>query len=315
MGAPRHRRPRLAASKKSWVPAPPTAAAQSVAARGADSATAAARSRASVRAAPASTPAVVARAATASTASASVDVRGGLEALRRAHGESRPAGGRSRPASVPGIGGSAADPTSSPPPVDADPNFSDRNLPWATRASASARHTASKTLSIVAAEQVELVDEHHERGLAAVDGAVVGELPRQAEVAAHGLGQVVGGGGHHRVGLGAAGAEAGQPRDRVAHDLVDAAHAGRDGRWNRPGGDHRLDPVERGEEVLARRDGGHDEAITLLDVLAAAEEAAEDPTDMRSRCPSARSARSAARAPRSSDPLATRSSCRSTRSR
>ena len=37
--------------------------------------------------------------------------------------------------------------------VEADPNFSARNLPWATRASASARHTASKTLSIVAASR------------------------------------------------------------------------------------------------------------------------------------------------------------------
>ena len=54
----------------------------------------------------------------------------------------------------PGIGRAAgADPTSSAPPVEADPNFSARNRPWATRASASARHTASKTLSIVAASR------------------------------------------------------------------------------------------------------------------------------------------------------------------
>ena len=59
-----------------------------------------------------------------------------------------------RPAALgPGIGGRGADPTSSPPPIEVDPNFSARNLPCATRASASARHTASKTLSIVAASR------------------------------------------------------------------------------------------------------------------------------------------------------------------
>ena len=72
-------------------------------------------------------------------------------------------------------------------------------------------------------QQVELVDEDHQRGLAPVDGAVVGELAGQPEVAADRLGQVVGRGGHHGVGLGAAGAEAGQPGDGVAHDPVDPA--------------------------------------------------------------------------------------------
>ena len=46
-------------------------------------------------------------------------------------------------------------------------------------------------------QQVELVDEHHQRGLAPVDRAVVGELAGQPEVAAHRLREVVGSGRHH----------------------------------------------------------------------------------------------------------------------
>ena len=119
VGAPRQRRPRLAASKKSWAAGAPGGAPQSAAARGADSATAAASARASSRAAPASPPAVVASAATASTASVSVAVVDGLDET------SRPAGGWR----LPGIRGAGAAPTSSSPPAEADPNFSARNLP------------------------------------------------------------------------------------------------------------------------------------------------------------------------------------------
>jgi len=127
-------------------------------------------------------------------------------------------------------------------------------------------------------QQVELVDEDHQRRLAAVDGAVVGELAGQPEVAAHGLGEVVGRGRHHGVRLGAAGTEARQPGDGVAHDLVDPADPGGDRRRHRTGGDHRLDAVERGQQVLARGHGGHDDTVVATDVLTAAEEAVEEPT-------------------------------------
>ena len=80
------------------------------------------------------------------------------------------------------------------------PNFSCRNSPCATSAWASARLAASKILSIVDAEQLELVDQHHQRGLVAVDRAGVGPLARQSQVAADRLGQVVGGGRDDGVG-------------------------------------------------------------------------------------------------------------------
>ena len=173
VGASRQRRPRLAASKKSWVLAPPTAAAQSAAAPGADSATAAASARASARATPASAPAVEARAATASTASAqsatcaagSTEGGDGLMSVppgRRLKateptgilGEApvlRPRGLR-RPRSR---ASGAEGPTRRRAPRRWRPTRTSPtgSVPWATRASASARHTASKTLSIVAASR------------------------------------------------------------------------------------------------------------------------------------------------------------------
>src|SRR5450631_3493939 len=76
VGAERQRQPRTAASKKSWVLPPPRATTQSAAAPGADSATAAARAEPSPRAAPASTPADLATATSASSAWPSVIVGG-----------------------------------------------------------------------------------------------------------------------------------------------------------------------------------------------------------------------------------------------
>src|SRR5664279_6219947 len=68
VGADLQRRPRLAASKKSCVVPPPTDLAQSVAAPGADSATAAARAQPSPRTDSACTPADSATATSASSA-------------------------------------------------------------------------------------------------------------------------------------------------------------------------------------------------------------------------------------------------------
>ena len=75
-------------------------------------------------------------------------------------------------------------------------------------------------------EQLELVDEHHQRGLAAFDRPGVGPVARQPEVAADRLGEVVGRGGHHGVGVGA-------PPAQVA--AAAATSRGWCGRSGRPG--------------------------------------------------------------------------------
>ncbi len=111
---------------------------------GADSATAAARASASARAAASlrrrrSRPAGH-RVDGLGLASRPCAAGSSRRRVRRAHQASRPAGGWRRsspPASAlvcsdpgePGIGGPGAEPTSSAPPPDADPNFSARNLP------------------------------------------------------------------------------------------------------------------------------------------------------------------------------------------
>ena len=166
-------------------------------------------------------------------------------------------------------------------------------------------------------EQVELVDEDHQRGLAPVDGAVVGELARQPEVAAHRLGEVVGRGGHHRVRLGAAGAEAGaawgwcraRPGRRGGPGRRPAPAPRRRRPSTRPGPGRRAGPRSSGTEGTTNRS-------SRSGVLTAAEEAAEEPTRHVLTMPEqACSAPSTCGATEVQGPVATRSSWRSTRSR
>ena len=101
------------------------------------------------------------------------------------------------------------------------------------------------------AQQVQLVDEDHQRGLAVVDRAVVGKLARQPQVATNRLGQIIRSGGHDVVGLKAARAQVRQSRDGVAHGPGDPRDPGDNRRGDRTAGHHRLDTVECGEQVVA----------------------------------------------------------------
>ena len=107
------------------------------------------------------------------------------------------------------------------------------------------------------AEQVELVDQQHQRGLAVLDRAGVGPPPGQPGVATDRLRQVVGRRGHHRVGLRTAQAEVAQPGHGVPHRRRHPRDPGRDGRRHHATGDHGLHPVEGGQDVgLGRRGRG-----------------------------------------------------------
>ena len=131
------------------------------------------------------------------------------------------------------------------------PNFSARNAPCATSASASSRETASEILSSVTPEQVELVAQHHERRLALRHHAPVGEVARQPQVAADGLGQVARRRRDDGVRLLAAGAEPVEPRRHLLDRPRDAVHARGHG-GGHPPDDLLLDRV-RGRDDLGRR--------------------------------------------------------------
>ena len=92
------------------------------------------------------------------------------------------------------------------------PNFSARNRPWATSASASTRKTASKILSMVASSRSSWSHSSISDVFPFRHGAAARELPGQPQVAADRLRQVVGRGRHDGVRLRAARAQVAQPR-------------------------------------------------------------------------------------------------------
>ena len=97
-------------------------------------------------------------------------------------------------------------------------------------------------------EQVELVAQDRQRGLAARHRAPVRKVARQTKVRRYGLGEIARRGPDHRVGVRTPGSELIEARDRLAHDRRDAKDARLDDRWDLAlrVGDER---IERGEDV------------------------------------------------------------------
>ena len=93
-----------------------------------------------------------------------------------------------------------------------DENFSARKRPWAIERVGVGPARGVEEVVHLRPEQVELVAEHRERGLAARDGSPVGEVARQPQVRGDRFGQVAGGGADDRVGL-----------HRARTELVEAA--------------------------------------------------------------------------------------------
>ncbi len=102
-------------------------------------------------------------------------------------------------------------------------------------------------------EQLELFDEDHQRGLLAVDRAGVRPVPRQTEVAVDGLGKVVGRGRDDREGLEAAQAHLLQARQRLVDGARDPDDARDHHRRRVAVAQHRVDAIERREDVLLGR--------------------------------------------------------------
>ena len=193
---------------------------------------------------------------------------------------------------------------------DEPPNFSARNAPCATRASASSRETASEILSSVTPEQVELVAQHHQRRLALRHHAAVGEVARQPQVPADGLGQVAGRRRDDGVRLLAAGAEPVEARRHVVDGPGDPQHA-RGHRGGHLAGDLLLDLVRGRQDLGRRRCRGRRGHLGLLTPPQQACEPAHAVTPTRACAHAA-----AQLVPRSSEPLATSVvSARLTRSR
>src|SRR6478609_4351176 len=236
VGAPRHRRALEAASKNASLTRPRSVTpgwatrAHSVAAPGTDSARAAATRRPSSRAAAGSSPASAAMSLRSSRLSARRDLA--LIGQNSSVGSCvTPAGRGGRGWEVWRRGCRDLDG------IGPEPEHSSaRGLPELLLEEGTVHDdrlgvgTAHGVVDLVhrRAEQVQLVDEQHDRALAPGDGAAVGPVARQAQVVADGDRQVVGGGRHDAEPLGTADAEGGQAWEGLAHDAGHAQQAGED---------------------------------------------------------------------------------------